>query len=118
MLQGGWIGPAMQTLTGAPYFDKWHEDTRDAEQDYPDEIWNFVDDKLRNGWLVCASSYGFSDEDTNDIGVINNHGFTVLDTVIVGDGIKLYKMKNPHAFDSYFGPWSDDSELWDETLKK
>ena len=113
MLQGGFMGPAMQMLTGAPYYDYWHSDEED-----PDELWDYVNEKISSGWLVNSSSGGFSDLEMNDIGIHDNHAYTVLNTVIVGDGIKLYKVRNPHGGDSYYGPWYDDSELWDETLKE
>lgn len=40
MLEGGWMGPAVQALTGAPYFVKYHGDYT------ADELWEDLNDKF------------------------------------------------------------------------
>ena len=51
MLSGGWMGPAIQTLTGAPYFDTNHVDVG------IDELWDYIDSNLANNWMVTAASF-------------------------------------------------------------
>ena len=79
LLEGGWMGPAMQTLTGAPYFDMWHYGAYQPSE--ADKIWDFVNEKIRNGWLVCSSTPGLNDQEVNELGIANMHAYTVLDTV-------------------------------------
>ena len=113
-LQGGWMGPAMQMLTGAPYYEKYTSDFRSV-----DNLWSYIDEKLSNGWLVAASSYPGSNQDNNELGVPYGHAFSVLSTVIVGDDdTKLIKIRNPWGEETFNGPWSDESELWNDELKK
>ena len=117
MLQGGWMGPAVHMLTGAPYFETWHEGDSDEEAE---KMWRYVKDKLDENWMVTtASMYGTGrDSDYNDLGIPNNHAFTVLGTYEVLNGVKLYKMRNPWGSEKYKGDWSDNSELWTEELKR
>lgn len=85
MLIGGWMGPAIQTLTGSPFFDIYHEDMS------PDEIWDWLNVKMEEGWmLTCGSPYGDgSDKLTNSIGVAFMHAYTILGTHTLSNGQRL-----------------------------
>ena len=45
------MGPAIQTLTGAPYFDTSHDEVG------IDELWSYMDEKLAAGWMLTCASY-------------------------------------------------------------
>ena len=51
MLSGGLMGPAVQTLTGAPYFDTKHSEVG------VDELWDYLTEKLNNNWMVTVASF-------------------------------------------------------------
>ena len=40
LLQGGWMGPAVQSMTGAPYYETYHEDMSVSD------LWNKIDRAL------------------------------------------------------------------------
>jgi len=39
-LSGGWMGPAVQMMTGSPHFDTRHDSVS------IDELWSYIDSKL------------------------------------------------------------------------
>ena len=44
------MGPAVQMLTGAPYFqtDHWGQT--------PDDLWKYIDEKLAANWVITTAS--------------------------------------------------------------
>jgi hypothetical protein len=57
MLQGGWMGPAVQAMTGAPYYSTWHEDIT------VDKLWTKIHDALNDNWMLTAASQTGSGSD-------------------------------------------------------
>ena len=51
MLSGGWMGPAVQTLTGAPYFNTQHAEIG------IDELWDQLKERLDTNWMITAASF-------------------------------------------------------------
>ena len=114
MISGGYMGPAIQAMTGAPYFDTSHTDVT------PDELWDYIDEKLAANWMVTAATFQGtgSDKDQNSLGVPYSHALTILGSVKLSDGTKLLKLRNPWAKETYFGPWSDKSDEWTAKYKE
>lgn len=116
MLSGGLMGPAVQMLTGAPYYDKMHYEYKTS-----DELWSYIDEKIKAKWMVtCASHYGTgSDKDFNEIGLPYVHAYTVLGTHQLSNGQKLVKVRNPFGplKETFHGDWSDDSDKWTDSFK-
>lgn len=108
MLSGGFMGPAIQSLTGAPYYDMMHDDYS------VDGIWLKIKEVLEKNWMVTAASYvgTGSDKDENDIGIAYRHAYSVLKTHQLADGTKLIQCRNPWGSETYYGPWSDASQKW------
>lgn len=50
MLSGGFLGPAVQMMTGAPYYEMWHNDYS------VEDLWQKIKDKLKEGWMVTSGS--------------------------------------------------------------
>lgn len=50
MLSGGFMGPAVQMMTGAPYYSMTHTDYN------PDELWQNIKEKIDDGWMVTSAS--------------------------------------------------------------
>jgi len=46
------------------------------------------------------------------------HAFTVLEAKTLSTGVRLVKCRNPWGQEKYHGPWSDESNLWNEKLKR
>ena len=54
MLQGGMIGPAIQMMTGAPFYRMWHDD---KDKNYTaDSLWLQIKNNIKDGWMVTAGS--------------------------------------------------------------
>ena len=51
MLIAGHSGPAVQMLTGAPYFETKHEDISS------EDLWNYLSEKLAANWVVTSESH-------------------------------------------------------------
>lgn len=50
MISGGWMGPAIQTLTGAPFYEYIHGNTS------ADVLWNDLNERVAAGWMVTAGT--------------------------------------------------------------
>jgi len=49
---------------------------------------------------------------------VSGHAYTVLGHVVLSNGTKLVKMRNPWGSEKFHGRWSDDSNLWTEQFKQ
>ena len=57
MLQGGWMGPAVHMLTGAPYFETWHSLVPDEDLDAEaNKMWEKIKAQLDEDWMVTTAS--------------------------------------------------------------
>lgn len=67
-------------------------------------------------FLMCCASASGSDSDTNDMGVVQGHAYSLITvkTNVAGSGYDLLCLRNPWGQKEWQGDWSDDSELWDE----
>ena len=85
MLSGGWMGPAIQTLTGAPYYETKHN------QVSIDELFDYVYERINKGWMITTTSHvgDGSDKTTNDLGVPNRHAFTVPNALRLSNGQRI-----------------------------
>ena len=65
-----------------------------------------------------AGSQGSSDTESNEVGIVQGHAYTVLDLKLLSNGQRLIKVFNPWSRDKFTGKWSDSSSLWTNALKK
>lgn len=49
-------------------------------------------------------------------GLITGHAYTLLDTIILSNGQKLIKMRNPWSAERYTGPYNDADPIWTDAL--
>ena len=107
------MGPAVQMMTGAPYYDIEHKDVT------VDELWEYIHERIQDNWMITvASQIGTgSDKDQNALGIPYRHALSVLDTKLISNGLRLIKVRNPWAAETYHGPWSDKSDLWTDQIK-
>jgi len=82
ILEAGNMGPAIQTLTGSPYYNYPHTDYS------VNALWEFVNEKFNQGWMITVGTpYGNgSDKDSNELGIAFRHAFTVNGTVQLSNG--------------------------------
>ena len=74
-----------------------------------------------NKMISCGSYTGTgSDQDTNAIGLPNNHAFSIMRVLIVRDANgtdhRLVELRNPWGIEKFVGDWSSSSDLWTEDL--
>ena len=67
--------------------------------------------------MITAGSYGSSDKDTNEVGLVSGHAYSVFSTHTLSNGVRLLKLRNPWGVDSFKGRWSDKSDLWTKQFK-
>lgn len=65
--------------------------------------------------IIQAGTPGSSDQVYNEIGLANNHAFTVLGAQEL-DGQKMVKMRNPWGAETFHGSFSDSDARWTEEL--
>jgi hypothetical protein len=61
----------------------------------------------------CSAGSGFA-----NVGLSTHHAYTVLGAVTLSNGQKLLKMRNPWGREGYTGPYSDESNEWNDKLRK
>ena len=108
-LNGGLIGPGIETIIGSPYQDLTHDDNLT-----PDMLWDLIlEHKSRNGIITGGSHYS-AEGDTmqNDVGISFSHAYTMLDAIELSTGDRLVAVANPWGLEFYHGPWSDSSGQW------
>ena len=69
--------------------------------------------------MITASTHPHEGGDTvkNEVGIPYAHAYTVLGVQELSNGQRLVKLRNPWGRDSYTGDWSDNSNLWTDTLR-
>ena len=73
LLNGGWMGMAIQTMTGAPFYEYYHPETS------VDELWDLIVQRSADGWMITAGSIpGMSDQHQDEYGIAYSHAYTVL----------------------------------------
>ena len=114
-LNGGLIGPGIETITGYPYQDL-HHDSRLS----PDTLWDLIlEHRSRNGIITGGSHYSEGgDSMQNDVGISYSHAYTILDAVELSSGDRLVAVANPWGLEFYHGPWSDTSGQWTDELRR
>lgn len=106
---GGFGIEGLRTLTGAPTTQVHHN--RGQEKD---ATWNTLIKYTKENYPMVAGCCNSADLD----GLVNNHAYTLLDLTQLSNGVKIAKLRNPWAKETYTGPWSDKSSLWTDKLKK
>ena len=97
----------MSAMTGGPY------QFLNVKEFGGDALWNMINEMDGKHYMFNASSNKGtgSNDDSTDSGIVHNHAYTLVSTALV-NGTKLFKMRNPWAYERYVGPWSDNDSAW------
>lgn len=68
--------------------------------------------------MGCGTVGSGDDTVLNTFGLYKSHAYTTLGTFRNVDGWDLVKVRNPHSSESYWGNFSDDSDLWTDSMKQ
>lgn len=64
--------------------------------------------------VTSASHVGTgSDQDQDKNGIAYRHAYTIVAAAELEDGTKLLRVRNPWGSEMYHGPFSDDSDTWE-----
>ena len=109
---------AFRFLTPAPV-ETFYHDPEDKS------IFEKIQKYLAKGFIVMSditSTFGTNLEQLAKMGLITNHAYSVIDTVVLtqsnGNEIKLLKIKNNWGTNEWLGDWSDGSYKWTDEFKK
>lgn len=111
-IAGGQGYNGIRFMRGGP----WHR--KEIKFMTPDQIWDFIGDKLGNGDLITAGTPGTSDSKKDKWGIVQSHAYTVAGRVTLSTGEKLVRIRNPWGRDSYRGQFGADSPKWTSALEK
>mmetsp|Transcript_35309 Transcript_35309/g.82442 ORF Transcript_35309/g.82442 Transcript_35309/m.82442 type:complete len:1034 (+) Transcript_35309:60-3161(+) len=78
------------------------------------EVLRILADFDRRRYLMCCGSHAGSDTQTNSLGVVQGHAYTLLQVQqnVAGSGIDLLQLRNPWGTGEWTGDWSDKSNIW------
>ncbi len=114
MIEDGSIEEALYDLTGSPCL---------TIQNSNNDLWEILTKSFDSKFIITASAgeTQASKELLKEVGLIQNHSYTVLevyDVVIDDQNLEyLLKIKNPWGNTEWIGDWSDHSNLWTEDIK-
>lgn len=103
---------SINALTGAP------ADQYDHNEFNAQEIFDIIKEAEAAGNMVSASTADAPGGNTarSARGIVQDHVYTVLG-VIEAEGEQLLRIRNPWGEESYSGSWSDDSNLWTDSIR-
>lgn len=109
-LTGGWIGEAVEDLSGGVTTELFTSDILDL-----DEFWDNEMSKVNQEFLFGCSTgvleHGYGNRD----GISEGHAYVVIDARTLKSGQRLVKLRNPWGKirkGLWEGPWSDGSKEW------
>lgn len=89
VLEGGTIDYALVDLTGGV------SDVTNFATSNADTIWSKLQQAKSEGWLMGTASIAETTvEEDNGMGILHNHAYGVIDSVVV-NGEKLIRIRNP-----------------------
>ncbi|KAI9829173.1 MAG: hypothetical protein M1832_000196 [Thelocarpon impressellum] len=104
-IDGGFVGEAIEDLTGGVTTELFTTDILDKEKFWREELTQVNRDFLFGCFTGLFGGLGARK------GIIEGHAYSVMKAIEV-DGIKLVLLKNPWGQSEWTGPWSDGSKEW------
>ncbi|KAI9834033.1 MAG: hypothetical protein M1838_005553, partial [Thelocarpon superellum] len=104
-IDGGFVGEAIEDLTGGVTTELFTTDILDKDKFWSDEIMNVNRDFLFGCFTGLFGGWG------ERKGIIEGHAYSIMQAR-EEDGKKLVLLKNPWGRSEWTGPWSDGSKEW------
>ncbi|KUI63270.1 Calpain-15 [Cytospora mali] len=115
-LAGGWIGEALEDLSGGVTTELLASDIFDT-----DEFWEKELSKVNQEFLFgCSTGLldgGYGDRD----GISEGHAYVIMEARTLKNGTRLCKLRNPWGKikkGNWEGAWSDGSKEWTTEVKE
>ncbi|KAL4792446.1 hypothetical protein BDV19DRAFT_380821 [Aspergillus venezuelensis] len=120
-IEGGFVGEAVEDLTGGVTSDVLTNNILDKDQFWSEELMQVNKEflfgcgtGLYSNWL--APNHRQPPRDRK--GISEQHSYSIMDVKEI-DGVRLVKLRNPWGKKEWSGAWSDGSEQWTaEWMKK
>jgi len=112
-------------LTGAPTSYLCADDLSKTTEELKRKIWYKIYTAVTQfNYLVASSATqveGTTEEDYKNVGLVSYHAYSVVSAKYLeyrGTELRLLKIRNPWGSKTWNGPYSDESPLWTDELKK
>lgn len=112
MGSGGQATEALFDITGAP--SEWI-DLKEA--DNRTKLFDMMIEADKLNYIMNASTKG-QGETKNSLGIIAGHAYTLMSAHKLSNGDKIFRLRNPWGKGEWKGSYSDDSQAWNDKLKK
>ncbi|KAJ3566208.1 hypothetical protein NPX13_g7223 [Xylaria arbuscula] len=115
-LAGGWIGEALEDLTGGVTTELLASDILDLDEFWENEV-SKVNQEFLFGCSTGLLDGGYGDRN----GIREGHAYVVMDARTLKSGERLVKLRNPWGKlrkGVWEGAWSDGSKEWNQDVKE
>ncbi|EOO01398.1 putative calpain family cysteine protease protein [Phaeoacremonium minimum UCRPA7] len=109
-LTGGWIGEALEDLSGGVTTELLASDILDTE-----EFWNNELSRINQEFLFGCSTGLLDGGYGNRDGISEGHAYVIMEARTLKNGTRLLKLRNPWGKikkGNWEGAWSDGSKEW------
>ncbi|KAH8746244.1 hypothetical protein F5883DRAFT_700878 [Diaporthe sp. PMI_573] len=115
-LYGGWIGEALEDLSGGVTTELLASDIFDTDAFWENEV-SKVNQEFLFGCSTGLLDGGYGERD----GIAEGHAYVVMEARTLKDGTRLCKLRNPWGHvkkGNWEGAWSDGSKEWTTEVKQ
>ncbi|KAK7697728.1 hypothetical protein SLS64_013284 [Diaporthe eres] len=115
-LNGGWIGEALEDLSGGVTTELLASDIFDTDAFWDNEI-SKVNQEFLFGCSTGLLDGGYGERD----GISEGHAYVLMEARTLKDGTRLCKLRNPWGQvkkGNWEGAWSDGSKEWTTEVKQ
>ncbi|KAG8156468.1 hypothetical protein KVR01_013702 [Diaporthe batatas] len=115
-LHGGWIGEALEDLSGGVTTELLASDIFDTDAFWDNEL-SKVNQEFLFGCSTGLLDGGYGERD----GISEGHAYVIMEARTLKDGTRLCKLRNPWGQvkkGNWEGAWSDGSKEWTTEVKQ
>ncbi|PHH55425.1 Calpain clp-1 [Ceratocystis fimbriata CBS 114723] len=116
-LDGGWIGEALEDMTGGVTTELLTGDILDTDSFWENELSRVNKDFL----FGCSTGFTDGGGTGERNGIVEGHAYVVTETRVLKSGVRLVKLRNPWGTTRaglWHGPWSDGSKEWTAEMQQ
>ncbi|KAL8655155.1 MAG: hypothetical protein Q9210_001065 [Variospora velana] len=107
-IDGGWVGEALEDLTGGVTSELFTADVFDKDEFWTNQLMN-VNKQFLFGMTQMGGRHG------ERKGIVEKHAYSIMQATELKEGPKIFrllKIRNPWGTKEWEGPWSNGSKEW------